>query len=212
MAKGTLLITGANGGLGTAIVSKFLKSPYAKDYKALLTVRNPATAHHLQAITKQATAPKSFEILPLDLSSLANIRTLAADVNSRVANGTLEPIRALVLNAAWQEATDECLTAQTFTKDSYEGAFGINYLANFLFALSILQSMDKEHGRIVMISSASHDSDHTRNPSAWFPKKYKVMFTDTESLAKGVAYADGKGWEAGMRRYGASKLCLVMFM
>ena len=32
--------------------------------------------------------------MPLDLSSLASVRALAQDINTRIANGTLEPIRA----------------------------------------------------------------------------------------------------------------------
>jgi len=38
------------------------------------------------------------------------------------------------------------------------------------------------------------------------------MYTDAESLAKEIAYTDGGGFDTGMRRYGASKLLMVMFM
>jgi NAD(P)-dependent dehydrogenase (short-subunit alcohol dehydrogenase family) len=212
MAKGSVLITGANGGLGSAFVSQFLKSPYAKDYRGIYTVRNPTTATGLQAVVKQAPEGHAFETLALDLSSLEKIRATAKDINARVANGTLEPIRALVLNAAFQEANGESLVPKTYTNDGYEAAFAINYLANFLFVLLILQSMDKEHGRIVMISSGTHDAYNPRNMNNFKDEKYKIMYTDTESLAKGISYTDGGGFDAGMRRYGASKLLMVMFM
>jgi hypothetical protein len=68
----------------------------------------------------------------------------AEDINARVARGTLPPIRALVLNAAWQEANAETLLPKTCTNDGYEATFAIKYLASFLFVLLLLQSIDNE--------------------------------------------------------------------
>lgn len=211
--KGTILITGANGGLGSAFVSKLIKSPYGREYQGIYTVRNPSTAHDLQAVLKEAPATHIHETLALNLGSLKDVRAAAEDINTRVANGSLGPIRALILNAAFQEANPQMLAPQTFTDEGFEAAFGINYLANFLFVLLLLKSMDKEHGRIVMVSSWTHDPYDTRNntPDIFKPDEYKVMFTETENLSKGITYEDD-GYKAGMRRYGASKLLMVMFM
>ena len=99
-----------------------------------------------------------------------------------------EPIRALVLNAAWQDANPETMKPRRFTKEAYEGNFGINYLANFLLVLLLLQSIDKKHGRIVIIASWTHDPFDSRNNSTsqYSDEKYKTIFTNTECLAKGV--------------------------
>ncbi|TVY33466.1 hypothetical protein LOCC1_G007634, partial [Lachnellula occidentalis] len=147
------------------------------------------------------------------LSSLAAIRERAAEINARVADGTWAPIRALVLNGAWQEANEKTLRAQTLSEDGLEGHFAINYLANFLFVLLLLRSMDKEHGRIVLVSSWSHDALDSRNDSiaVYKGEEYRTLWRDPEVLAKGVEYRDD-GYKAGMRRYGTSKLLLVMFM
>jgi hypothetical protein len=64
----------------------------------------------------------------------------------------------------------------------------------------------------VMISSCTHDAYNPRNMNYFKDEKYKVMYTDTEGLAKGISYTGGGGFDAGMRRYGASKLLMVMFM
>lgn len=212
MAKGSILVTGANGGLGSGFVAQLLKSPYAKDYNGIYTVRNPNTAHELQTATQKAPESHTFEILPLDLISLNAVRAAATDINARVASGALPPLRALILNAAFQEANASTLSAQTYTHDGYEATFGVNYLANFLFVLLLLQSMDREHGRIVIIASCTHDVDNPHNLNYYKEEKYRVMFTGAEKLAKGVVYRDGSGFDAGMRRYGASKLLVVMFM
>lgn len=211
--KGSVLITGANGGLGSAFVSNFIKSTYGSQYRGLYLVRNPSTATDLNAVLKLAPVSHTSEVLPMDLSSLQSIRGLAANINTRVANGTLEPLRAVILNAAFQEAHEGTLKAKTFTKEGYEAHFGVNYLANFLFVLLILRSMDKNHGRIVMVSSTVHDVHDKANSTvgAFDKEEYQTVLKDTEALAKGIEYTDD-GFKAGVRRYGASKTLLVMFM
>ncbi|KAH7073094.1 hypothetical protein BKA63DRAFT_473561 [Paraphoma chrysanthemicola] len=211
--KGSVLITGANGGLGSAFVSNFIKSTYGSQYRGLYLVRNPSTATDLNAVLRSAPASHTSEVLPMDLSSLQSIRGLAANINTRVANGTLEPLRAVILNAAFQEAHGGTLKAKTFTTEGYEAHFGVNYLANFLFVLLILRSMDKSHGRIVIVSSTVHDVHDKANSTvgAFDKEEYQTVLTDTEDLAKGIEYTDD-GFKAGVRRYGASKTLLVMFM
>jgi NAD(P)-dependent dehydrogenase (short-subunit alcohol dehydrogenase family) len=102
-SKGTVLVTGANGGLGSAIVTNLLQKPeLASNYTGLYTVRKAASATRLQGILKQA--PESHKnVLDMDLSSLASVRTAAAEINRRVAAGELPPIKVLILNAAYQD-------------------------------------------------------------------------------------------------------------
>lgn len=143
------------------------------------------------------------------------MRSLAEDVNAKVAKGELGPIRALVLNAGWQDANAETLKPRMFTREGYEGHFGINYLANFLLVLRLLQSIDKKEGRIVLVSSYTHDGLDKQNDGLGFYKsetgEFKELYKGTDELAKGKEWSDD-GWKAGMRRYGASKTCLVLFM
>ncbi len=51
-------------------------------------------------------------------------------------------------------------------------SFQVNYLAHFLFTLLLLQSMDKTHGRIVVIGSWTHESVWEDSPPP--PSKEKV--------------------------------------
>ncbi|CZS97695.1 related to dehydrogenase/reductase [Rhynchosporium agropyri] len=211
--KGSILVTGANGGLGSAFVAKFVSSPEAQQYLGLFTVRNNNTAHALKAIIDKAPVDIKIEVLQFDLGSLEAVRTVAADINERVTNGTLEPIRVLILNAVYQDASAAALKPGAFTKEGFEMAFGANYLANFVFVLDILQSVDKEHGRIVFVSSWTHDSYDPQNdtPPIYKGEEFKTMFTSAEALSRGIEYTDD-GWASGMRRYGASKLLGVMWM
>ncbi|KAG8529416.1 uncharacterized protein KY384_006053 [Bacidia gigantensis] len=44
-----------------------------------------------------------------------------------------------------------------------EATFAVNYLANLLLILLLLQSMDKKTGRVVLVASWTHDPAHALN-------------------------------------------------
>ncbi|KAK8106958.1 Short-chain dehydrogenase [Apiospora kogelbergensis] len=88
------------------------------------------------------------EQISLDLSRLSNVREVAAAVNARVQSGTIPPIRALILNADFEE-----FDTQTWNEDGLDMSFVVNYLGHWLLTLLLLTSMDREDGRIVWISS-----------------------------------------------------------
>ncbi|KAK7943734.1 short chain dehydrogenase domain-containing protein [Apiospora aurea] len=223
--QGTIFVTGANGGLGSAIVDRIVRDPtLAANYHGLYTVRNPQRAAAVQQVLQKhhaGTGGHSCDLVPLDLGSLASVRATAADVNRRVAAGTLPPLRALVLNAGWQE-----YTTQTWTADGFDQAFQINYLSHFLLTLLLLGSMDRQHGgRIVVLGSWSHDTTDKRNTMGptgaayTSEERYRQIFAgepmDTEKVATGKwsSMVEHPGdADAGFRRYGASKLAEVMMM
>jgi NAD(P)-dependent dehydrogenase (short-subunit alcohol dehydrogenase family) len=152
--KGTILVTGANGGLGSAIVSQIAHSPsLAQNNHGFYTVRNVQRAAGVEkALQNAGAANHKYDLVPLDLSSLASVRKVAADINDRVAKATIPPIRALILNAGWQE-----YDTQTITDDGFDMAFETNYLSHFLLTLLLLKSMDKKEGRILVLGSWSHE-------------------------------------------------------
>ncbi|KAI2465628.1 NAD(P)-binding protein [Annulohypoxylon bovei var. microspora] len=221
MAKGSILVTGANGGLGSATIGQILHRPsIAQDYYGLYTVRKVETADDAKKYLQGAAKAKhQYELVPLDLSSLDSVRKTAADINERVASGKLPPIRALILSAAYQEHF-----SHNFTKDGFDMTFQATYLSHFLLALLLLQSLDKEKGRIVILGSWTHDTSDPKNKSppygeTYVPEEFRQIFMDpkgdTEPIAKGtwgVAKGLTEDHLAGMRRYGAAKLCQIMMM
>lgn len=107
MSKGSILVTGANGGLGSAIVTHILKTPSLADsYTGVYTVRNEATATGLHSALSTAPCSHNHVVIGLDLSSLAQIRSVVENINNRIESGEIPPIRALILNAAYQDQTD----------------------------------------------------------------------------------------------------------
>lgn len=151
--EGTIIVTGANGGLGSAIISQIVHSEEYASLHGIYTVRSTSAANRLTAIlSANVTHEKRHEALELDLSQLANVRQFAAEINARVASGKLPPIQALVLNAGFQEHT-----TQTNSDDGMDMTFQVNYLSHFLLTTLLLQSMDKEKGRILVIGSWLHE-------------------------------------------------------
>ncbi|KAK2873222.1 hypothetical protein FQN49_002509 [Arthroderma sp. PD_2] len=213
----TILVTGANGTLGSAMVREIVKSPsYSSSYYGLYTVRDLSSASSLRTSLARGSnsSQHDSDVIPLDLSRLASVREAAADINSRVSSGAIPPIRALILNAGFQENF-----TQSSTGDGFDMTFQVNYLGHFLLALLLLGSMDKKEGRILYISSWTHDPDDTRNyvgPGAvLFPKQYLPIFRDgIDPVARGTwsTPAEDPSPLSGIRRYGASKLCLILIM
>ncbi|ETS82680.1 hypothetical protein PFICI_04556 [Pestalotiopsis fici W106-1] len=213
---GTIVLTGANGGLGSAMVSRIVTDENLSASHGIYTVRDTRSPGALQAALNKAssssssTSVHSHEEISLDLSRLDNVRKVAAVINAQVEAGTIPPIRAIILNAGFEEADQ-----QTWNEDGLDMSFVVNYLGHWLLTVLLLQSMDRERGRIVWISSWSQDpkNSHNQRYGAYKEERYKNMvLDDLEPLAKGTwsSKADDKtNWAAAYRRYGASKMCCV---
>jgi len=148
---GSILITGANGGLGRGIVSKILSTPKLSAHHGIYTVRDASAAPELQSILKKSTATAhSNELLSLDLSRLSNVRKVASAINARVTSGEIPPLSALILNAGFNDHGQHALT-----EDRFDMSFVSTYLGHWLLTLLLLQSMDRKSGRIVVLGSGS---------------------------------------------------------
>lgn len=151
--KGTILLTGANGGLGSAIVKQTTSRPEFSSYHGLYTVRDATSAPSLgSALAVNSSSSHTHVILSLDLANLDSVRRVAEAINTRVSTKAIPPIHALILNAGLQD-----FGKQAWNEDGLEMTFVVNYLGHWLLTLLLLKSMDKDSGRIVFIGSQSHE-------------------------------------------------------
>ncbi|KAJ4385378.1 hypothetical protein N0V93_009805 [Gnomoniopsis smithogilvyi] len=184
-AKGTVLITGANGSLGSALVSRLLSTPETAAYHGIYTARNADSAPALRSALQKGklAGSHSYDVISLELTNLAAVRTTAAMINKRVAAGEIPPIRALVLNAGYLE-----FLRQTWTEDGFDMTFASNYLGHWLLAILLLQSMDRQAGRIVVIGSESHDLHNSKSKAAFNEEKWMVFLDDhgCDAIARGT--------------------------
>jgi NAD(P)-dependent dehydrogenase (short-subunit alcohol dehydrogenase family) len=184
-----------------------IPSPIAAPVPGAL--RRPRSCRWPEQVSPRSPFPVRARITrddsPADLSKLENIRSFARRVNAQVASGELPPIRALVLNAAVQYSG-----SLRYTPDGYETTFAVNYLASFLLVLSLLQSMDRDAGRVVVLSSWTHNPHHKMN---WGMGLFEEMYEKPSLVAKSPPdRKQDEGFKAGFARYGQSKFFLVMFM
>lgn len=151
IGKGTVLITGANGGLGSAIARQVTSQPEFAEYHGLYAVRDASSAPTLQSILSKNPS-HSHDVMSLDLSDLDSVRQAAKTINERVTAEIIPSIRVLILNAGFQD-----FGKQIWTDDGLDVTFTVNYLGHWLLTLLLLQSMDKNSGRIVLVGSQSHE-------------------------------------------------------
>lgn len=133
----TLLITGANRGIGLELAKQYLNN----GWRVIACCRKPEEAHELEKLKSQTT---SLQVLPLDTASsqsIGNLRSLVKD----------EPIDLLINNAGIWGAQD-----QTFGKTDDVAAmqvFKINTLAPLLIAEALLNNI--ANSRLKLIANMS---------------------------------------------------------
>jgi len=163
----TLVMTGATSGIGAHALARLTARAGTR---AIIGARSTSTRPALDGV----------EVLPLDLSSLSDVRTFAAAVLDRL---DAEPIDMLVLNAGAQFMNTSARSA-----DGFELTFAVNHLAHYLLARLLLPAV-AQGGRIVLTTSDTHDPKIFRSA----PGRIDVQ---------GWAHAPGSAASA----YSASKL------
>ncbi|KAK8076110.1 Short-chain dehydrogenase TIC 32- chloroplastic [Apiospora phragmitis] len=90
-SKGTIVLTGANGGLGSAIAANVASSSLAADYRGIYGVRDPASAPALMRALQQNRSSHGHEVTTLHLEQLDSMRGFAASINARVSRQEIPP-------------------------------------------------------------------------------------------------------------------------
>lgn len=79
-SKGTIIVTGANGTLGSAIARQIAAQPDLSAHHGIYTVRDTAATPNLTSALARGSPNHQHDILALDLTNLADVRRLAADI------------------------------------------------------------------------------------------------------------------------------------
>jgi NAD(P)-dependent dehydrogenase (short-subunit alcohol dehydrogenase family) len=134
----TVLITGANAGLGLATA----KALAAKGAHVLMACRN-STKANAAAATVRSVSTATVEVLPLDLSSLESVAECAKQVLGR------ESQLDLLINNAGLMGVD-----RTETADGFEMQIGVNHLGHFALAARLMPLvLATPASRVVSMSS-----------------------------------------------------------
>jgi mannan polymerase II complex ANP1 subunit len=188
--NGTVVITGANGSLGSKIALRIARQyPFVH---LLLTARD-VWSETVAVISEdiRSLGPRSFEIAKLDLASFRSVRKFARNTVDRVRTGDIPSIQLLINCAAVAS-----FKADASTEDGFDLVYQTNCLGPFLLTVSLLEAF------------RANDGD----------KGTRVINIGTSLMSLGKAdYFDNHpskeddsplGVQEGLARYGSSKLLL----
>jgi retinol dehydrogenase 12 len=184
----TFLVTGGNTGIGLSTATELAR----RGGRVYIACRSATAGEAAVAAIKATSGSRDVWLLPLDLSSLASVRScadafLALD----------EPLHVLVNNAGLGGH-------RGLTSDGFEVHFGVNHLGHYALTLLLLDRLTASgpDARIVNVSSAAHygatgiDFDALRRRTSSFTgqreyavsKLCNVLFT--QELTRRLAGAD----------------------
>jgi NAD(P)-dependent dehydrogenase (short-subunit alcohol dehydrogenase family) len=173
----TAVITGSNAGLGLATAAELAR----RGHDIVMAVRNAAKGSAAAAEVSAAVKGANVRVLPLDLASLASVRSFASTVVAEYPQ-----LELLVNNAGIT------MKSRTTTTDGFETTFGVNHLGHFLLTNLLHAPLAAAGGtaRVVVVASDAHKM-----------ARGGLNFDDLQSTGK----------YSPLRVYGASKLANILF-
>ena len=156
MGERTVVVTGANTGIGLATASALA----GQGWRVWVTARSERKGAAAVASIRAATGNDAVFLLMLDLADLASVRACAAEFLGRG-----EALQVLVNNAGVGGA-------RGLTRQGFELMFGVNHLGHFLLTQLLLERLvSSAPARVVTVSSDAHynargiDWDALRRPA-----------------------------------------------
>jgi len=221
--KGTILVTGTAGGIGSGLVSEILKSQYRTTHHYIYTYHPTAPGNLTEYLLRNASGNHSYELVALDLANLGAIKKFTITLKDRIDSHQIPPLSTFYLLAGGVFTSRSSYDGIDFSVDALEMTFAVNYLANVLLVMNLLQSSKsvlcrsrREESRIIFMSSTTHDPRWISNKYGHW-RGYDVLYNkgEEEKVAKGQIEKIEQGGDvfgAAIRRYGTSKLMMNMFM
>ena len=186
--QNTVLITGGTTGLGYGTALSIAK----QHPKYLVIIASRTDKDNATARVNKTTGLNNVRYTPLDLSSLANVRTYVEEY----AKQKHPPIKALLLNAGLQ-----IVSGVTYSRDGIETTFAITHVGNALL-FYLLRPYLASDARITVTSSGTHDPEQKTGMP-------KAVYNTAEEIAHPTPELEKN---PGQQRYTTSKLCNVLWI
>lgn len=137
-----ILITGATNGIGLATAQALATT----GAKLVLVGRNAEKTHQVVADLQKQSGNEHIDSLLADLSSMEEVRKLAADFEAKY-----DRLDVLINNAG------AVFTSRQLSVDGYEMTFALNHLNYFLLTNLLIDILrDSAPARIINVSSDAH--------------------------------------------------------
>ncbi|MGD1840949.1 MAG: SDR family NAD(P)-dependent oxidoreductase [Thermonemataceae bacterium] len=182
----SVLVTGANAGLGFALAKQLLLHNFA----VIMACRNLVKAETAKNKLIESTGNKDISILQTDLADLQSIREAVKHLKT--------PPEAIICNAGIANEKDI-----RFTKAGFEETFAVNHLGHFLLVNLLLQKYPSIQ-QVWMVSSSAH-----------IPGKAFIFpppdLSDLDALAHPSTEGIQNLRKENAKHYVNSKLCNILF-
>lgn len=166
MSGKTVLITGANSGIGYCAARDLA----GMGARVVLACRRPEAAE--EAIRRITRVHPRAEVLSvtLDVSSMASVRVATEDILSRLPRIDVLINNAGVASVRRQESVD-----------GFELTFATNHLGPFLLTNRLLPALEQTRGRIVNVASVAHAMGRMHFDDLNLTQGYQVMKAYSQS-------------------------------
>lgn len=164
----TVLITGANSGIGLATA----KALALQQYQLILLVRSQQKADETESEILKHTPNAQLDFYLVDLTDLASVKKIAEAIKAKYT-----VLDRLINNAGYSPV------GISFTTDGYEKSFVANHLGHFVLTMNLIDLLRKSpESRVISVSSAAHA----------FGKVSRLFQKKNTKLSDFGAYGDGK--------------------
>lgn len=183
----TVLITGANSGLGFEVAKLFAKD----QYQVVLVCRNLSKANKTKDKIVELFPESKIILGEAELSSINSVKSCVANLNV--------PIDFLICNAGIATTKEP-----EISQDGIELIFSVNHLAHYTLAVELYNRFPQTLKTITVVSSNVHNPAKTKGQ---FPKPEFSSISDFAHPSNDVPI-----WKTEAdRRYVHSKLANILF-
>jgi retinol dehydrogenase 12 len=164
----TVLITGANSGIGLATA----KALALQQYRLILLVRSQQKADETLSEILKHTPNAQIDFYLADLTDFASVKKAAEAIKAKYT-----VLDRLINNAGYSPV------GISFTADGYEKSFVANHLGHFVLTMNLLSLLkNSPESRVISVASAAHA----------LGKVERLFQKKNTKLSDFAAYGDGK--------------------
>ncbi|XP_004550533.3 retinol dehydrogenase 14b [Maylandia zebra] len=165
----TVIVTGANSGIGKALAGELLKLRA----RVIMACRDPRSAEEAAQDIKKQAGPENGEVVikHLDLASLRSVRNFCEEVTQEESQ-----VDVLINNAGIYQCP------YTKTDEGFEMQLGVNHLGHFLLTHLLLDLLKASApSRIVVVSSKLYKYGHINFDDLNSENNYNKAFCYSQS-------------------------------
>lgn len=177
MVGKTVVITGANSGIGLATAQSLAKMGAS----IIMVCRSKETGESALESIKKASESESVYLYTCDLSSQKQVRTLSDQLHRDLTKIDVLINNAGLISKEWR-----------ISEDGFEYQFAVNYLSHFLLTQLVVDLLRaSEAARIINVSSAAHKAGKIHYTDLSLEKNYTSFRAYAQSKLANVIFSYG---------------------